>query len=124
MGRRYLGLICLMAVVLFSGCVGMNQQVSFQAVDLNPKLQEGQFLQKVDNFAVILDASQSMSEPYQNRSKFLYAKEIALQLNQTIPDLKMGGALVSFGAITSPAASGMRNRRSLSLSIQYSSMVA
>ena len=102
MGKHRLRFLCLMAVVLFSGCAGMHQQVDFQAIDLNAKLQEGHFLQKVDNFAVILDASQSMTEPDQNRSKFLYAKEIASQLNQTIPDLKMGGALVSFGAINSP----------------------
>jgi len=101
MDKHYLGIICLMIVALFSACAGMNQQVDLQAVDLNPKLQEGHYLQKVDHFAVILDASQSMTEPYQGRSKFLYAKEIASQLNQTIPDLKMGGALVSFGAVTS-----------------------
>jgi len=101
MGKHYLGIICLMTVALFSACAGMNQHVDFQAIDLNPKLQEEHFLQKVDHFVLILDASQSMTEPYQGRSKFLYAKEIASQLNQTIPDLKMEGALVSFGAVTS-----------------------
>ncbi|MBI4774103.1 MAG: OmpA family protein [Deltaproteobacteria bacterium] len=91
-----------MTVALFSACAGMNQHAEFQAVDLNSKLRNGDILQKVDNFAVILDASQSMTEPYQTTSKFLYAKEIASQLNQTIPDLKMGGALTSFGAVNSP----------------------
>ena len=102
MSRHYFGLTCLITFVLFSGCAGLHQQGDFQAIDLNAKLHNGRFVQKVDSFAIILDASQSMTEPYKDRAKFLYAKEIATQFNQTIPDLKMGSALTSFGAVNSP----------------------
>ena len=49
--------------------------------------------QKVDNFIVILDASGSMAEPYKGEQKFAQAKEIVSRLNQTIPDLRLNGAL-------------------------------
>jgi OOP family OmpA-OmpF porin len=50
----------------------------------------------VDNVMVILDTSGSMAEPYENRGKLTYAKEIVSRMNQTIPDLKLTGALRDF----------------------------
>ncbi|MDH3671479.1 MAG: OmpA family protein [Gammaproteobacteria bacterium] len=49
--------------------------------------------QKVDNFIVILDASGSMAQRHKGEQKFVQAKEIVSRLNQTIPDLKLTGAL-------------------------------
>jgi OOP family OmpA-OmpF porin len=53
-------------------------------------------MQKVDNFMVILDKSRSMGEGYENQRKLTYATEIVSRMNQTIPDLKLTGALRDF----------------------------
>jgi OOP family OmpA-OmpF porin len=45
---------------------------------------------------VILDTSWSMVERYENQPKLTYAKEIVSRMNQTIPDLKLTGALRDF----------------------------
>ncbi len=45
---------------------------------------------------VILDKSRSMGEGYENQRKLTYATEIVSRMNQTIPDLKLTGALRDF----------------------------
>jgi OOP family OmpA-OmpF porin len=84
-----------MVGALLISCAAQRPQTTFQAHDLNPKLR--QYVQKVDNFLVILDASASMKEAYQGQAKFTLAKEIVSRMNQTIPDLKLTGALRTFG---------------------------
>lgn len=69
----------------------------FQAVNLNPKLQSGEYVQKVNGFVVILDKSGSMGEVYKGHKKLDIAKGLVSHLNQTIPDLQLCGTLRAFG---------------------------
>jgi OOP family OmpA-OmpF porin len=65
--------------------------------------------QKIDNFIVILDASGSMAEPYKGEQKFVQAKEIVSRLNQTIPDLKLTGALRTLGVKEAAKPYGLKS---------------
>lgn len=62
-----------------------------------PDAQAGGCIEKVDNFLVILDASGSMGDVYKDAIKLTLAKETVNNMNQTIPDLKLMGALRTFG---------------------------
>ncbi len=96
MTNRYVKpLFFVMVGALLISCAAQRPQTSFQPHDLNPKLR--QYVQKVDNFLVILDASASMDEAYQGQAKFTFAKEIVSHMNQTIPNLKLTGGLRTFG---------------------------
>ncbi|MCJ7685458.1 MAG: hypothetical protein MUO68_14330 [Desulfobacteraceae bacterium] len=63
--------------LLLIGCVTPKpKEVStFNALDLNPMLKGGDYVQKVDNFIVILDKSGSMGELYKGEKKLDYAKD-------------------------------------------------
>ena len=70
--------------------------------DLNPMVQRGEYVKKVDNFLVVLDASSTMSEKqtiswYKKQQKFLHAKDLITCMNQTIPDIKLIGGMRVFG---------------------------
>ena len=83
------------------GCVTTKPKAvsTFNAVDLNPMLNGGDYAQKVDNFIVILDKSGSMGELYKGEKKLDYAKDMVSRMNQTIPDIKATGALRVFGRL-------------------------
>lgn len=69
----------------------------FTPTDLNPKLASGEWLQRVDNFLIILDNSGSMKDWYLGQDKFTAAKDILDHISQTIPDIKLNAALRIFG---------------------------
>jgi OOP family OmpA-OmpF porin len=71
----------------------VQSQAAFEPIDLNPKLESGEYTQKVDNFVVILDASSTMSQ----EGKFAMAQEVARRLNQTIPDIPLEAAIRTLG---------------------------
>ncbi len=89
------------AGLLLIGCATSKpKEVStFNALDLNPMLKGGEYVQKVDNFIVILDKSGSMGELYKGEKKLDYAKEMVSRMNQTIPDIHATGALRVFGRL-------------------------
>lgn len=98
MAKNYLRLLLVFVMaVLMVGCATQKHEASFQAYDLNPKLQAGQLVQKVDNFMVILDASTSMNGSCGGQNKLYLAKDIVSRMNQTIPALEIVGALRTFG---------------------------
>jgi len=90
--------------ILIVGCGGkkpVEKPVSqFQAVDFNPQVRAGDYVQKVDNFIVILDTSGSMAKPYKGEIKLNIAREIVSRINATLPDLKLKGELRMFGRIS------------------------
>lgn len=69
----------------------------FNPVNLNPAVQSGDYVPKVDNFAIILDKSGSMGEAYKGRKKLDYATCLVNRMNHTIPDLDLTGSLRMFG---------------------------
>ncbi len=95
MTRNYFKVLFVFFVSgLLIGCATQRPQATFEALDIS---QAGNLVQKVDNFVVILDASSSMSGSCQGRNKLKFAKEIVSHMNETIPDLKLSGALRTFG---------------------------
>jgi len=88
-----------------SGCAVPGKK-AFQPVNLSPKLQSGQYVQKTDNFLVIIDASSTMADPYKEKRKLTIAKDIVSNMHQTIPqDLKFKDALRVLGNTVSPITS-------------------
>ena len=97
---RYLKVILLVvAGLLLVSCATPKAVSTFNAVDLNPMVQGGDYAQKVDNFVVILDKSGSMGESYKGQKKLDYAKDMVSRMNSTIPDLMLTGSLRIFGRI-------------------------
>jgi OOP family OmpA-OmpF porin len=90
--------------LLLIACAQQKKTVSFAPTDLNPKLQSGESVQKVDNLLIIMDVSGSMAETYQGRVKLNDVKDIVRRLNQTIPDLKLKIGLRRFGLGTFAAS--------------------
>ena len=60
---------------------------SSQAMDLNSKLQAGEYKQKIDNFYVILDRSGSKGKTYQRQKKLDIANDFLTRMNASIPDM-------------------------------------
>ena len=60
------------------------------------------YVRKVDNFLIVLDASGSMGETYKGRTKVETAVEIADRLNRTVPDMGFVAGLRTFGDTISP----------------------
>ena len=93
-------LVALVGLFLM-GCAGQKpvQQAPapFQAVNLNPALQAGEFKQKTGAFMAILDRSGSMAEMYKGRVKLQAAEDLLSRMNQTLPDMPLTGGLAIFG---------------------------
>jgi len=98
MKMRWLKMVLPVAAgALLIGCAAPQAVPTFTPQNLNPMLQSGDYVQKVDNFVVIVDKSGTMGNPYKGELKLDTAKRLASRMNHTIPDLKMTGALRIFG---------------------------
>ncbi len=94
----------LCVCLLFSiGCVS---QTSRSLIDLDAKLSSESYVRKFDNFMVILDTSGSMKEKMGGRTKTEYSKMLLKRINGMMPDLKMTGALRTFGYSVSISEKG------------------
>ncbi len=108
MRRIYYGSMMLfMVCTLFTGCA------SFKAVDLNPKIQSGQLVQKTDNIIVLFDKSASMGElqgkPMVNEStRLIHGKNTTKNMVATIPDIKLTAALRTFWSDETELLYGMK----------------
>ena len=91
--------VLLMGVVFIS-CQAHHAPVvqpQFQPVDLNAKLKSGAYKPKVDNFAVILDASPSTRDAQSGMTSFESSKAFLYRMNRTIPQMNLNSSLRSFG---------------------------
>jgi len=97
----------LMISFLFAGCA------SFKPVDLNPRIQSGQLVQKADNMVVIFDKSASMSELHGKENvnrdtRLAHGKDAAKNMIATIPDIKLNSGLRKFWAEETVLIYGMK----------------
>jgi OOP family OmpA-OmpF porin len=100
MNKNYLKVVLFVgAALLLFGCATPKAVSTFEPQNLNPMLMSGDFVQKVDNFVVILDKSGSMGHVYKGQKKLCYAKDMVSRMNKTIPDLMMTGSLRIFGRL-------------------------
>jgi OOP family OmpA-OmpF porin len=98
MKKRCLKTVLSVAVgLLLVSCAAPQAVPTFTPQNLNPMLQSGDYVQKVDNFVVIVDKSGTMGKLYKGELKLDIAKRLACRMNHTIPNLKLTGALRIFG---------------------------
>jgi OOP family OmpA-OmpF porin len=100
MARRLYRIILFFSLWMFMfGCAAQQVKESpgpsaFTPIDLNPLVRSGEYLQKVNNFEVILDASGTM-----RGAEFDTASEAVRRMILTIPDLRLKSGLRSFGFV-------------------------
>ena len=103
MSKRFFGIFCVAALMaFFAGCAAAPTPAPFDALDLYPMIETGQLAPKVDNFMVILDGSNSMTDAYKGQKKFNLAWNLAYRLNETIPEIPLVGTLRTFGTTPCP----------------------
>jgi outer membrane protein OmpA-like peptidoglycan-associated protein len=86
----------LALAVMLAGCA--CHQPSMLATDFKPQVPEtAAYKAKVDNFMVIFDASASMDACYNGSNRLNTARAIVGNLNRTLPEMALKGALRSFG---------------------------
>jgi OOP family OmpA-OmpF porin len=94
--------LILIAGFMVSSCAKPYVRAPFGPMDLNAKLAQG-YKQKVDNFLIVLDTSGTMGmrltkEKGDNRTKLDMAKDVAHNLNATLPAIKVNSGLRAFGS--------------------------
>jgi OOP family OmpA-OmpF porin len=93
--------VVLVTGVLVAGCAKEYVRAPYGPVDLETRLAH-KYVQKVDNFLIVLDTSGTMSmrltkEKGDNRRKLDMAKDVARNLNATLPALNLKSGLRVFG---------------------------
>jgi OOP family OmpA-OmpF porin len=94
--------LILIAGFVVSSCAKPYVRAPFGPMDLNAKLAQG-YKQKVDNFLLVVDTSGTMGmrltkEKGDNRTKLDMAKDVAHNLNATLPAIKVNSGLRTFGS--------------------------
>ena len=88
-------LLLLIMGSLMMGCAARGYRVGTDAF-MPTQFSTKQYLKKVDNFLVILDASSSMLERHNKGTKFYLARNTIYKMNLTIPDLGYTAGLRKF----------------------------
>ena len=84
MNKRFIGVIfSLFAAAMLVGCAGLKPS---EPLTFTPqKFDAGKYSPKVENFQIIIDASESMDTNMHGEKKYLTAKNFVSALNQSIP---------------------------------------
>lgn len=96
----------LLMGLLATACAHNPPPVPFTPTDLNGKVTSGEYVQKVDNFLVIFDDTESMSLDRHWQSKLERGKVLTANMNNTIPNLNLQAGLRGFGPKAFPLAEG------------------
>ena len=99
-------MIAVFMGLLATACVNKNIPAPFTPIDLNAKITSGEYVKKVDNFIVIFDDSSSMSYDKNWQSKIGQAKQVASNMNNTIPTLDLQSGFRVFGPLKYSLADG------------------
>jgi OOP family OmpA-OmpF porin len=96
MTHRIFKIISFLGILLILfGCVSkrpLRESPPYKPIDLNNRIKSGDYVQKVDYFQVILDASGTTK-----RAKYQTARRLAKGMNLTIPNLDLKAGLRVFG---------------------------
>jgi len=97
MKKHYLTTFFIVMIgALLLGCAAGQMQTT-QPLFTPYAVEMDQYEPKVNNFMVILDKSSSMSWKYNGERRLTIAKDFLNAMNQTLPDMKLNGALRTFG---------------------------
>jgi OOP family OmpA-OmpF porin len=91
-----LSALCLLILLMSS--LGLSA-FGRSAGDLSEKMRQGHYVQKVEHFMIILDASDTMNAPFAAGSRWQTARKLVSMLNQTIPDMPITGFLRIFSDV-------------------------
>ena len=110
MRRKYLLASCLTAsIIILTGCAqlkSLQQPIGplevFVRHHLDSESQEVKYVPKIESFVIILDSSSSMEDEFtgtvnKGHPKFTVAKDILTRMNNTLPEIDINSALVTFG---------------------------
>jgi len=90
---HFKAILLLIVLLIFNACSAKKSHMIFKPY----QFKDGQYEIGVQNFIIILDASDSMNFSHNGVEKFTAAIDTVTYINQTLPDLKIKGALRSFG---------------------------
>ncbi|MDN3511869.1 MAG: OmpA family protein [Candidatus Jettenia sp.] len=110
MRKKYLSASFLMvSMIILTGCAQLKPLKkpiepleTFVPQNLDSESQDVKYVPKIRSFVIILDASASMEEEFtgtvnKGHSKFAVAKDILTRMNNTLPEIDVNSALVTFG---------------------------
>lgn len=108
MKRKLIVFVCIAIFIsLQTGCfqfksLDFMRMDEFHSQIQSQELQTEGYVQKVDNFIIVLDSSSSMGTIYEDKvaerySRFMIAKDIVSRMNNTIPEMEIQGTLQRFG---------------------------
>lgn len=110
MRKIYLFASFLMAsIIIVTGCAQLKSLKkpigpleTFFPRNLDSESQSVTYVPKIESFVIILDASASMQDKFtgtvnKGHSKFTVAKDILMRMNNTLPEIEIKSALVTFG---------------------------
>lgn len=100
MMKRIGSSILIVGLVFLLGACAQKVAAPYAPVapqDLSAKVAGGEYVAKVDNFLLLLDASSSMARPYTVGTRFETAKGLTETLSETLPELSWQGGLRYFG---------------------------
>lgn len=110
MRKIYLSALFLTAsIIILTGCAQLKPHKktiepleTFVPQNLDAESQDVKYVPKIESFVIILDASASMEDEYtgtvnKGHSKFTVAKDIVIRMNNTLPEIDVNSALVTFG---------------------------
>lgn len=99
-------MIAVFMGLLATACAQKDIPLPFTPTDLNAKVSSGEYVQKVDNFLVVFDDTESMYLDRHWQSKLDKAKLVATNMNNTIPTLNMQAGMRVFGPRSYSLADG------------------
>jgi OOP family OmpA-OmpF porin len=110
MRRKYLLASCLTAsIIILTGCAQLKSLQKpigpleiFVPHHLDSESQDVKYVPKIESFVIILDSSASMEDKFtgtvnKGHPKFTVAKDILTRMNNTLPEIDINSALVTFG---------------------------
>lgn len=110
MRRKYLLASCLTAsIIILTGCAQLKSLQKpigpleiFVPHHLDSESQDVKYVPKIESFVIILDSSASMEDEFtgtvnKGHPKFTVAKDILTRMNNTLPEIDINSALVTFG---------------------------
>ncbi|MDQ1273522.1 MAG: OmpA-OmpF porin, family [Planctomycetota bacterium] len=107
MRRKYLLASCLTAsIIILTGCASLQKPIGpleiFVPHHLDSESQDVKYVPKIESFVIILDSSASMEDEFtgtvnKGHPKFTVAKDILTRMNNTLPEIDINSALVTFG---------------------------
>ncbi|MCF6154614.1 MAG: VWA domain-containing protein [wastewater metagenome] len=97
------------SMTIFTGCAQLKSfkkpigpLETFVPQNLDAEFQDVEYVPKIKSFVIILDASASMEDAFagavnNGHPKFTVAKDILTRMNNTLPEIDINSALVTFG---------------------------